>query len=48
MVDKTVIITGGNASLGYQYAKNLALSDPGCYMVLQVLAGCGFRTSARG
>ncbi|MFC4532099.1 SDR family NAD(P)-dependent oxidoreductase [Sphaerisporangium dianthi] len=34
MGDKTVIITGGNAGLGYQCAKNVALSDPGYHVVL--------------
>jgi NAD(P)-dependent dehydrogenase (short-subunit alcohol dehydrogenase family) len=28
MQDRTVIITGGNAGLGYQSAKNIAASDP--------------------
>jgi NAD(P)-dependent dehydrogenase (short-subunit alcohol dehydrogenase family) len=34
MEDKTVIVTGGNAGLGYQCAKNIALSDPGYHVVL--------------
>ncbi|MFC8665270.1 SDR family NAD(P)-dependent oxidoreductase [Streptomyces sp. NPDC057199] len=42
MVDKTVIITGGNTGLGYQCAKNVALGDPGYHVVL----AC--RSSARG
>jgi len=40
--DRTVVITGGNAGLGYQCAKNLALSDPGYHVVL----AC--RSTARG
>ena len=34
MADKTVIITGGNAGLGYQCARNIALSDKGYHQVL--------------
>ena len=34
MADKTVIITGGNAGLGYQCARNIALSDTGYHPVL--------------
>ena len=34
MDPRTVIVTGGNAGLGYQTAKNLALSDPGYHVVL--------------
>jgi NAD(P)-dependent dehydrogenase (short-subunit alcohol dehydrogenase family) len=34
MQDKTVIITGGNAGLGYQSAKNIAASDPAYHVVL--------------
>ncbi len=33
MEDKTVIVTGGNAGLGYQCAKDIALSDPGYHVV---------------
>jgi NAD(P)-dependent dehydrogenase (short-subunit alcohol dehydrogenase family) len=32
--DKTVIITGGNAGLGYQCARNIALCDTGYHQVL--------------
>jgi NAD(P)-dependent dehydrogenase (short-subunit alcohol dehydrogenase family) len=31
---KTVIVTGGNAGLGYQCARNIILSDPGYHVVL--------------
>jgi NAD(P)-dependent dehydrogenase (short-subunit alcohol dehydrogenase family) len=34
VADKTVIITGGNAGLGYQCARNIALSDTGYHPVL--------------
>jgi NAD(P)-dependent dehydrogenase (short-subunit alcohol dehydrogenase family) len=34
MDDKTVIVTGGNAGLGYETAKNIALSDPAYHVVL--------------
>lgn len=34
MRDKTVVITGGNAGLGYQCASAVAGSDPGCHVVL--------------
>ena len=34
MEDKTVIVTGGNAGLGYETAKNIALSDPAYHVVL--------------
>ncbi|WP_075737191.1 SDR family NAD(P)-dependent oxidoreductase [Streptomyces acidiscabies] len=34
MADRAVIITGGNAGLGYQCAKNVALGDPGYHVVL--------------
>ncbi len=34
MDDKTVIVTGGNAGLGYETAKNIALSDPNYHVVL--------------
>jgi NAD(P)-dependent dehydrogenase (short-subunit alcohol dehydrogenase family) len=34
VVKRTVVITGGNAGLGYQCAKNIALSDPGYHVVL--------------
>jgi NAD(P)-dependent dehydrogenase (short-subunit alcohol dehydrogenase family) len=34
MDDKTVIVTGGNAGLGYETAKNIALSDPSYHVVL--------------
>lgn len=34
MDDRTVIVTGGNAGLGYQAAKNIALNDPGYHVVL--------------
>jgi NAD(P)-dependent dehydrogenase (short-subunit alcohol dehydrogenase family) len=34
MDDRTVIVTGGNAGLGYQAAKNTALSKPGYDVVL--------------
>lgn len=34
MIKRTVIITGGNAGLGYQCAKNIALYDPGYHVVL--------------
>ncbi|MFE6485415.1 SDR family NAD(P)-dependent oxidoreductase [Streptomyces sp. NPDC057757] len=34
MIDKTVVITGGNTGLGYQCAKNIALGDPGYHVVL--------------
>jgi NAD(P)-dependent dehydrogenase (short-subunit alcohol dehydrogenase family) len=34
MIDETVVITGGNAGLGYQCAKHLAAGDPGHHVVL--------------
>jgi NAD(P)-dependent dehydrogenase (short-subunit alcohol dehydrogenase family) len=34
MEDKTVIVTGGNAGLGYKCAKDIAASDPGYHVVL--------------
>jgi NAD(P)-dependent dehydrogenase (short-subunit alcohol dehydrogenase family) len=34
MDDKTVIVTGGNAGLGYETTKNIALSDPNYHVVL--------------
>jgi len=34
MNDRTVIVTGGNAGLGYETAKNIARSDPSYYVVL--------------
>ena len=34
MDPRTVIVTGGNTGLGYQAAKNIALSDPGYHVVL--------------
>jgi NAD(P)-dependent dehydrogenase (short-subunit alcohol dehydrogenase family) len=34
MDDKTVIVTGGNAGLGYETAKNIALSGPNYHVVL--------------
>jgi len=42
MDDRTVIVTGGNAGLGYQCAKNIALADPG----YRVVIAC--RSPARG
>lgn len=34
MSDKTIIITGGNAGLGYECARNFAAHDPGYHVVL--------------
>lgn len=34
MQDRTVVITGGNAGLGYQCASNIAMSDRGYHVVL--------------
>ncbi|SDY57713.1 SDR family NAD(P)-dependent oxidoreductase [Herbiconiux ginsengi] len=34
MDDRTVIVTGGNAGLGYETARNIALSDPAYRVVL--------------
>jgi len=34
MSDKTIIITGGNAGLGYECARDLAQHNPGCHVVL--------------
>jgi NAD(P)-dependent dehydrogenase (short-subunit alcohol dehydrogenase family) len=34
MDERTVIVTGGNAGLGYETAKNIALTDPAYHVVL--------------
>ncbi len=34
MDDRTVIVTGGNTGLGYETAKNIAISDPAYHVVL--------------
>ena len=34
MENKTVIITGGNSGLGYQCAKNIAMSNSGYHIIL--------------
>lgn len=54
MKDKTVIVTGGNSGLGYQCAKNIALSDSGYSVVLAcrsasrgAAAAAALRTEAR-
>ncbi len=44
MDDRTVIVTGGNAGLGYETAKNIALSDPAYHVVL----ACRSRSRGEG
>jgi hypothetical protein len=45
MADKTVIFNGGNAGLGCQGAKNVALSDPSYYVVVTCRAWRGPRSA---
>lgn len=48
MADKTVIITGGNGGLGYQCARNIALSDNGYHQVLACRSLSRGETAAAG
>jgi NAD(P)-dependent dehydrogenase (short-subunit alcohol dehydrogenase family) len=46
MEDRTVIVTGGNAGLGYQAAKNIALSDASYHVVLACRSASRGETAA--